>query len=131
MNATTTLPPNKEQTKFINLSYLKRITQSNPDVIAKIMSLYLVQTPQFIQMLRRGYDDQNWEMVYEASHKLIPSFTIMGINTEFEAISKHIQKTAYAGHNSPELNALITQLENVCSNACQEIESELQAIHTR
>lgn len=131
MASIATIAVTQTQMRCIDLSYLKQITKSNPGIITKMMALYLAQTPQLLRMLRKGFNAQDWNTVFEAAHKLIPSFAIMGIDREYEAISKHIQKTALAGHSSPEINGLIGQLENVCNMACCEIETELKAIHAQ
>jgi len=130
MEPTATQVATVTHLKCIDLSYLRRITKSNPGVMTKMMVLYLRQVPPLILSLRKGFNEQDWKTVFHASHQLIPSFAIMGIGIEFEAMSKRIQQSAGAGHSIPEMHGMISQLEEICTIACQEIESELRVEQT-
>lgn len=119
------------QLNCIDLTYLRQITKSNPGVITKMMVLYLRQIPPLLLSLRKGYTDQDCKVVFAAAHQLIPSFAIMGIDREFEAISKRVQKIASAGLITPEMHVMIMQLEEVCTIACTEVLAELNAIRVQ
>jgi hypothetical protein len=113
--------------KCINLTYLRKITRSNPDVMTKMLALYIRQVPALLASLRKGYDDQNCKLVFESSHQLIPSFSIVGLDAKYELMSKQIQHSASAGCTNPEMHQMIVHLENICHAACCEVVAELKS----
>ena len=54
----------------------------------EMIGLYLKQTPPLINQMKQGLHDKDWDSVYTAAHKLIPSFSIMGIHKDFEDLCK-------------------------------------------
>ena len=56
---------------------------------------------------------------------MIPSFAIMGINPEITGIAMKIQEYARSLELSEDLHKLILNVENVCMQACVELEQEL------
>jgi len=111
--------------KCTDLDYLMRRTKSNPDLIMEMISLYLEQTPQLITTMKQSYTDKDWNLLYSAVHKIIPSFSIMGINSDFENMAKKVQEFASTQKQSDGIQDMVLQLCNVCAQACCELESEL------
>ena len=114
----------------IDLSYLVKLTKSNPKSMSEMISIFLVQTPQLIQSMKEGYKDLDFEKLYASAHKMIPSFSIMGMDTKYETISIKIQEYASNHENHETLGGLIKQLEMGCNIACSELEQKLITINT-
>ncbi|MCF8371575.1 MAG: PAS domain S-box protein [Bacteroidales bacterium] len=123
--------------KCTNLDYLNRRTKSNPVLMMEMISLFLTQTPALVSTMKQGLKDKDWQQLYSAVHKLIPSFSIMGIGGEFESMALKVQDFARIENqpgqanmqeNLDELPAFIEQLENMCLQACEELELEFNAI---
>jgi HPt (histidine-containing phosphotransfer) domain-containing protein len=110
--------------KCTDLGDLTRRTKSNPDLIMEMISLFLLQTPALVKTMKRNLIDKDWISMGSAAHKMIPSFSIMGINTKYETMARQVQQ--YAGENDhlERIPDLIMQLENVCAQACTELEEE-------
>jgi len=115
--------------KFVDLSYLTQRTKSDPKLMMEMISLYLEQTPPLISIMKQGLQDKDWNALQSAVHKMIPSFSIMGISKDFEHIAKKVQEYA---NNIQEQTAgiphLVLQLEDVCAEACKELEEEFENI---
>jgi PAS domain S-box-containing protein len=111
--------------KVTDLTYLGKHTKGNPELIMEMIGLYLKQTPPLISKMVQGSFNKDWNSLYEAVHKLIPSFSIMGINKDYEMIAKRIQEYSGTQKHLNEIHELVLQLENVCSKACDELEGEL------
>jgi HPt (histidine-containing phosphotransfer) domain-containing protein len=94
----------------------------------EMIGLYLKQTPPLISKMKQGMNVCDWNSVYEAAHKLIPSFFIMGISKDSEAAARKIQEYSNTLKHLEEIQELVLQVENVCSNACEELENELNLI---
>ena len=114
--------------KCINLVYLNEITKSNSILIKEMISLYLEQTPPLINIIKQSLEDKNWALLAAAVHKMIPSFSIMGIHTDFEDMAKKIQKIAVTKKQLEDIADLVRQIEEICLQACSELEYELNII---
>jgi len=128
---TELLPPkndNNEKLKCTDLDYLNQRTKSNPALMMQMISLYLEQTPPLISTMKQSSRAKDWKTLYAAVHKIIPSFSIMGISSDFENIAKKVQEYASTQQLTDNIPTLINQLEDVCMQACQELEVEFNII---
>ncbi|MES2592850.1 MAG: ATP-binding protein [Bacteroidota bacterium] len=119
------LPLQEEKEKYINLDYLIKRTKSNPVLMKEMISLYLEQTPPLIVIIKEGIKVEDWDSVYAAVHKIIPSFSIMGINSNFENMAKKIQEYASTKKQTEAIPDLFSQIETACEQACIELEEKL------
>lgn len=117
-----------EKIKYTNLEYLHHRTKSNPILMMEMISLYLAQTPPLISTMKQSLAEQNWQMLGAAVHKMIPSFSIMGIGSNFENMAKKIQELATAQEQLEGIHDLVLQLEEVCLQTCIELQEELDTI---
>lgn len=117
-----------KEAKSIDLTYLNRCTKSKPALMIEMMSLYLAQTPPLITAMRQSLQNQDWALLKQAAHKMIPSFTIVGINPDFEKMARNVQVYAGTQQHIDELPAMVYQLETVCLQACKELEEEISNI---
>jgi PAS domain S-box-containing protein len=114
--------------KCINLSYLIRRTKSNPALMMEMISLYLEQTPPLIAAMKQSLKDKDWILLQAAVHKMIPSFSIMGISPDFENMAKQVKDYANTQQQSDGILYLVLQLENICEQACLELKEEFNTI---
>ncbi len=114
-----------EKVKYVDISYLSNLTKSNPKLMTEMINAYLKQTPPLISAMKQSFLDKDWRLLQATIHKMIPSFSIMGINSEITNLAKKIQEYAYTIELSKDLNDLILRLETVCNQACEELEIEL------
>src|ERR1019366_8994475 len=68
--------------KCIDLHYLTHRTKSDPKLMMEMISLYLEQPPPLISAMKKSLYDKDWNSLYAAVHKMIPSFSIMGISAD-------------------------------------------------
>ncbi|HLP14438.1 MAG TPA: ATP-binding protein [Flavobacteriales bacterium] len=116
--------------KYCDLTYLKQRTKSNPKLIAEIISLYLEQTPGLIATIKKSTETNDWVQLYAAVHKMIPSFSIVGISVVFENMAKKLQEYAGLQKPFPEMMEMILELEKICTHACIELTKELNNLKT-
>ncbi len=127
-------PDVKDENKKIkctDLKYLNRRTKSNPMLMMEMISLYLEQTPPLIIAMKQGVKNKDWKSLRAAVHKLIPSFTIMGINNRFEHMAKKVQEYAATQKQTEEIPDMILQLEIICDQACLELTEEYNILKQR
>ena len=115
--------------KYVNLEYLTHRTKSDPKLMLEMISLYLEQTPPLIRAMNEGLKNKDWNLLQSSVHKMIPSFSIMGIGKDFEKIAKRVQEHANnIQRQANEIPTLVLQLENICTQACKELEDEFNVI---
>jgi PAS domain S-box-containing protein len=117
-----------ERIKCTDLAYLIRRTKSNPKLMMEMIALYLVQIPPLIISMKQSFRDKNWPSLYAAVHKMIPSFSIMGISTDFENMAKKVQDYANTQQLADGIPDMVLKLENVCVQACKELTEEFNTI---
>ncbi len=117
--------------KCIDLSYLNKRTKSNPLLMMEMINLYLLQTPPLILSMKENFENKNWESLHDTVHKIIPSFFIMGISNEFEKMAHKIKEYAGIQDQSEKIGEMVSKLENICNQACQELTEEINQIKTQ
>jgi PAS domain S-box-containing protein len=119
---------NSKRLKCTDLDNLNRRTKSNPQLMMDMISLYLEQTPPLIVSMKKSMREKDWETLYATVHKMIPSFSIMGINPAFEQMARKVQDYASACREADEMPEMIHQLENICVQACEELKEDFNTI---
>jgi PAS domain S-box-containing protein len=111
--------------KCTNLDYLKKLTKSNSKLMNEMIELYLEQTPSLIDVIKQSFENKDSELIYAAIHKMIPSFSIMGIGKEIEELAINIQKISKNKEDLTLMKDLILKLENICNQSCIELKNEI------
>jgi PAS domain S-box-containing protein len=111
-------------TEYVDLSYLNKRTKGNSDLMIEMIELYLGQTPSLISSMNQSLLDEDWDSMHKSVHKLIPSFSIMGIHKDYEEIAKRIQEYSGTQQHLDEIRELVLQNETVCLKACEELREE-------
>ena len=117
-----------EKLKCTNLDYLQKLTKSNPSLMMEMISLYLEQTPPLIISMKQSLQDKDWHSLHSAVHKMIPSFSIMGIGKDFENMARKVQEYAITQKEPDGIDEMVFQIGKVCTQACSELEDELSRI---
>jgi CheY-like chemotaxis protein len=118
------------KSRCIDLDYLNHRTKSNPKLMMEMISAYLEQKPPLIDTINKSLADKDWNALQAAVHKIIPSFSIMGINADFEVMAKKVHEFASVHEQSDAIHSMVFQLSEVCAQACKELEYEFQQIKT-
>jgi PAS domain S-box-containing protein len=117
-----------ERIKCTDLAYLVRRTKSDPKLMMEMISLYLEQTPPLITIMKKSFRNKDWSSLHAAVHKMIPSFSIMGISIDFENMAKKVQDYASTQQLTDGIPDMVLQLEIVCAQACKELTEEFNTI---
>jgi hypothetical protein len=94
----------------------------------EMISLYLEQTPPLVQAMKKGLFDKNWTSLYAAVHKMIPSFSIVGLNIDYENMAKKIQEFASNQLDEDNIEEMVNKIEKVCVQACIELKEEFDTL---
>lgn len=110
--------------RCIDLTYLNKRAKANPELIMELIALYLEQTPLLISKMKQSAVDNDWDLLYAAVHKIIPSFYIMGIHKDYEDKAQKIQEYTSTQQHLDKVQELVVQIENICNQACIELKEE-------
>ena len=110
--------------RYTDLEYLTLRTKNNTSLMMEMIEAYLEQTPPLVTAMKKGLMEKDWDILHAAAHKMIPSFSIMGMNADFENMAKKIQEYARSQEQIEGIADLVLQLENVCTQACAELTEE-------
>ncbi|MBK9389267.1 MAG: response regulator [Bacteroidetes bacterium] len=114
--------------KCIDLNYLYKRTKSNPELMMEMIMLYLDQTPSLICKMKESLSTKDWDSLYSSVHKIIPSFSIMGINKNYETIAAKIQEYSRSRQHLEEIEGMIVQIDTICTQACKELREEYELL---
>ena len=120
-------PLQKQKIKYTDLAYLLQRTKSNPKLMSEMISLYLEQTPPLVSAMKESFLKQDWALLQSSVHKMIPSFAIMGMSSDFEMMAKKIQEYASQQTASEGIREIVTELEDICLQACEELKEALNS----
>jgi len=119
------------RTKCVDLTYLFKRTTAKPGLMADMISLYLKQTPELTGIMKQSLHEKDWDTLHSAVHKLIPSFSIMGMDKKFETMALNIQEYTASGQNLDKLDDLVLRVEEICAQACLELKDEYKLIEKK
>ena len=114
--------------RYTNLEYLMQRTRANPVLMSEMILAYLEQTPPLISAMRQSFHEQDWHVLHGAVHKMIPSFSIMGMSMDFESMARKVMDYARTQEQTDNMGHIVSQLENACVQACDELREELKNI---
>jgi len=116
------------KSKCIDLNYLILKTKSDPNLMKEMILLYLEQTPLLINTMKRSYLEKDWPLLNAALHKMLPSFSVVGISSDYEGIVKEIQDYANKQMGEEDILSKLNKIEDVCTQACLELEEEIKKL---
>jgi len=116
--------------RHTDLSYLSIRTKADPVLMKEMIDAYLLQTPPLVASMQQGLMNKDWTLLRASVHKMIPSFSIMGINTSVELMARKVQDYASANEKLDGIEDLVKQLAYVCTEACRELNEELIKMKT-
>jgi CheY-like chemotaxis protein len=116
------------RSKCVDLTLLKKRTKTNRKLLMEMIEIYLEQTPSLVSYMKQSLYSKDWDSLQSAAHKMIPSFSIMGIHNDFENMAKKVQEYTRTRQHLDEVKELVMQIDDVCSQACIELEEEYKVI---
>ncbi|HUX95800.1 MAG TPA: ATP-binding protein [Bacteroidales bacterium] len=116
------------RSKCVDLTFLYKRTKSNPELMMEMITLYLNQTPALIGKMKQSLLEKDWNSLYSSVHKIIPSFSIMGMNKNYETIATKIQENTRSRQHLDEIEGLILQVDTICTQACLELKEEYELL---
>ena len=113
-----------KKSRCTDLAYLNNITKQDHGLMMEMIALYLEQTPVLVDLMTKSLRKKDWDSLHGAAHKMVPSFSIMGIDSKYELMTKKIQGYAGSKAEAKKIQGMVTEVENICNCACTELKEE-------
>ncbi len=120
-----------EKKRSINLDYLKSLTKSSPKLMMEMISIYLEQTPSLLTTMKSSVKSKNWALLQTTVHKMIPSFSIVGLGGDSEDLARKIHELAGSLMQEEGIEKMVLEMETICSQACIELAEELKEMKNK
>ena len=69
-----------ENQNYIDLKFLREETLNESSLLILLINSFMKDIDEFFEVVERGYKDENWKLLYEATHKIKPSIRMFGIS---------------------------------------------------
>jgi CheY-like chemotaxis protein len=114
----------------INLQSLYDLYGNNPAKLHEYFNQFFELVPKRLSLLKKAWEENDKEGIYQASHKLKPQLGFFGMKKE-ELIATSIEIKIKKDIPPKDLHPLIAQLEEGCNLAMEELKKELAHLSTR
>ncbi len=115
-------PPAVDRKAWKSITSLQR--PGKPDVLAKILSLYLADSQQLVDKLRQGIAAGEAQLVNEAAHSLKSRSSVLGAVTLSE-LCRQFEEMGRRG-SLADAEPLLDPLESAFADACHVFQTELE-----
>ena len=114
--------------KVTDLTYLKEISMGDQGMIVEMIEVFLEEYDEALGEMNRLHDGEKWEELRAKAHKFKPNLAYMGIDSGMEKIQ---ELEEHAKNNNPEMaiDSKLTALQTICSQASDELRSELKKMN--
>jgi len=120
-----------EKKRTINLNYLNSLTKSSPKLMIEMITLYLEQTPALLTTMKLSVKEEDWKLLQATVHKMIPSFSMVGLGENSENLAREIHEMAGTLMKKDSIENMVLEMELICSRACIELAEELESMKNK
>ncbi len=94
-----------------------------------MITLFLDQTPSLLHAMDNYFKTKEWDLFQATVHKMIPSFVIMGISSEYEDMARNIQEYKGEPQTYKKTTENIKTIATICQSACNELTEEYKRLN--
>lgn len=113
--------------RITNLSYLEELGMGEDALLIEMIELFLVNTPESLQILRTHAQNEDWESLAAEAHKFKPNLFYMGLTDAQQVIIK-IEESAKEESDLETILPRIQGIEVVCEKAYGELREILDEL---
>ena len=110
-----------EEQKLIDLSYLEQVCCGNKALVAKVIDLFIEQTPQQMEQLRKHSVSGDWHEFFNVAHKVKSSLSMLGVRS----LESSIRELEEYSKNKVKLHVIPNLLDHV-ADTCEHILKEIE-----
>lgn len=117
-------PPVMEKETLYDLSKLHEIGKGNNAFVHKMVNLFIDQIPLSLSEIDNGLQTGDLDKVKAVAHRIKPSIDNLGIGS-LKTVVRQVEMIAGEKQDSPELHALIKQMNNTLERVIVQLKTEL------
>ena len=114
-----------QTTNYINLSFLKEISDGNENFYKEFISLFLASAPKAISEMEKSFAAKDFISLQQIAHKIKPSFNYVGLK-ELNKAAARIEDLSKKLSELDEIPALINTIKTTCEIAYLELRQEIK-----
>jgi len=111
----------------VDLTQLNARTKGNLALQSEVIALYLSQTPELVRHMVLSLKSHDLIGLKSAIHKMIPSFSILGLKSDPEKLARQVLEILTLKDNHKAIE-LVSQLTNICERSCESLKHQLVLI---
>mgnify|MGYP006269096041 CR=1 FL=1 len=113
-----------EQGEVTNLSYLHNMCDGDRAFMEEMIYSYLDDIPQAIEDIRQYKQEEAWELLGKAVHKIKPSVQFMGLST-IEPLIIGVEKDGKHARNTDTLPGRVEKIITVLEASIPELQRKI------
>lgn len=106
--------------KYIDLTYLKQLSNGSEEFIDKMIGIFIEQTPEALSSLDSNLEAKNWPALRATAHKMKSSISIMGIKA-LEGVVGELEDSSSKEINLDKIPQLVEEVKRVSLAAIDEL----------
>ena len=114
-----------QTTNYINLTFLREISDGNENFYKEFISLFLASAPMAISEMEKSYISKDFDSLRQIAHKIKPSFNYVGLKELNQAAAK-IEELASKATDTSEIQTHLDKIKSVCEIAFRELDEEVR-----
>ncbi|MCK5823124.1 MAG: response regulator [Bacteroidales bacterium] len=117
-------PANKKEEivkNFINLSYLKSVSEGDNNIIIEFLNIFKSQVPEFIEELNDSYNNKDWQTLGAVAHRAKSSVAMLGI-TQLESDMKNLEISTKEEKEIEKYPLIISKFEKISKLVLNELD---------
>jgi len=115
---------------LVDLTYLRKVSNSDPEFMAKMIGVFVEQTPTLLNAIKESAAKKDWTELKNILHRIKPSIAFMGISEL--GLDIGIMEKLIAEDQSPEpIMELYNKVEAICSAATEELQAEKKKLEEK
>jgi HPt (histidine-containing phosphotransfer) domain-containing protein len=106
--------------QYIQLDYLETMTDNDPDMMQTMLEMLITEIPEEMDKMKVALADENWEELFQLSHKMKTTLSFIG-NEKMTEMNKKLEHNARHNENLHEVPDLVNQLYDLSEFVVAEL----------
>jgi CheY-like chemotaxis protein/signal transduction histidine kinase/HPt (histidine-containing phosphotransfer) domain-containing protein len=115
-----TATPFEDAHMVSSVQRLYEYAQHNETLVANMIDVFLKHTPEYINLLRKLIEEDQWPKVKKQAHKMKPQMGYVGLDRVVIMLER-IEEEALSRQRSDQAIALLRKVEQLCDRAMEEL----------
>ncbi|WP_138431464.1 Hpt domain-containing protein [Fodinibius saliphilus] len=116
------------ENQVTDLSYLREMAMGDEEIVKDTAKAFLENIPALICQMNECYANETWQELRKLAHQIKSNMSYMGMD-EGRSIVLDIENQIKNNNISKKLGAQLSEFEQICNHACNELTSKLKELN--